>query len=57
MGALAALEIGGGNGMINMITGASTYFNIPVVDGDFMVRRSRGVCANGRAAHIPRDGK
>ncbi|WWC72806.1 uncharacterized protein I206_106770 [Kwoniella pini CBS 10737] len=36
--ALAALEIGGGNGMINMITGATTYLNIPVLDGDFMGR-------------------
>ncbi|ORY30778.1 putative hydantoinase [Naematelia encephala] len=36
--ALAALEIGGGNGMINMISGASSYFNLPVIDGDFMGR-------------------
>ena len=36
--ALAALEIGGGNGMINMITGSSDYLNLPVLDGDFMVR-------------------
>nr|XP_019000245.1 hydantoinase [Kwoniella mangroviensis CBS 8507]OCF63706.1 hydantoinase [Kwoniella mangroviensis CBS 8507] len=36
--ALAALEIGGGNGMINMITGASAYLDIPILDGDFMGR-------------------
>jgi len=34
--ALAAVEIGGGNGMINMITGSE--LDIPVVDGDFMGR-------------------
>lgn len=36
LAALGAVEIGGGNGMINMITGAR--LNIPVVDGDFMGR-------------------
>ncbi|ORX40324.1 putative hydantoinase [Kockovaella imperatae] len=36
--ALAALEIGGGNGMINMITAASNKLNLPVLDGDFMGR-------------------
>ncbi|WVW80695.1 hypothetical protein I302_102681 [Kwoniella bestiolae CBS 10118] len=36
--ALAALEIGGGNGMISMITGATKYLDIPVLDGDFMGR-------------------
>ena len=34
--ALAAVEIGGGNGMINMITGSE--LDIPVIDGDFMGR-------------------
>jgi DUF917 family protein len=34
--ALGAVEIGGGNGMINMIT--SARLNIPVIDGDFMGR-------------------
>ena len=38
VGGLAALEIGGGNGMVNMITGATSYLNIPIVDGDFMGR-------------------
>ncbi|KAH7886988.1 hydantoinase [Phlebopus sp. FC_14] len=36
--ALCALEIGGGNGMINMITAATKNYDIPVVDGDFMGR-------------------
>ncbi|EIW78714.1 hydantoinase [Coniophora puteana RWD-64-598 SS2] len=36
--ALVALEIGGGNGLINMITAATSNFDIPVVDGDFMGR-------------------
>jgi DUF917 family protein len=35
--ALAGLEIGGGNGMISLIPGASTRLDIPIVDGDFMV--------------------
>ncbi|KAM0746963.1 putative hydantoinase [Meredithblackwellia eburnea MCA 4105] len=35
---LCALEIGGSNGMINMITGSSTRLDIPVIDGDFMGR-------------------
>jgi len=38
VGALAALEIGGGNGMFNMLPGASCYLDIPVIDGDFMGR-------------------
>ncbi|KIJ62134.1 hypothetical protein HYDPIDRAFT_189204 [Hydnomerulius pinastri MD-312] len=36
--ALAALEIGGGNGMINMITAATKNYDIPIIDGDFMGR-------------------
>lgn len=36
--ALAALEIGGSNGMISMITGASDHLDKPVCDGDFMGR-------------------
>jgi DUF917 family protein len=36
--ALAALEIGGGNGIINLVTGSSKYLDLPVVDGDFMGR-------------------
>ncbi|KAK4684534.1 uncharacterized protein P7C73_g5641, partial [Tremellales sp. Uapishka_1] len=36
--ALAGLEIGGGNGMISMIAGASSRLDIPVLDGDFMGR-------------------
>lgn len=36
--ALCALEIGGGNGMINLIVAASKNYDIPVVDGDFMGR-------------------
>ncbi|KAF9225738.1 hydantoinase [Gyrodon lividus] len=36
--ALCALEIGGGNGMINMITAATKNYDIPIVDGDFMGR-------------------
>ncbi|WRT70413.1 uncharacterized protein IL334_007411 [Kwoniella shivajii] len=35
---LVALEIGGSNGMINMITGSNSILDIPVVDGDFMGR-------------------
>ncbi|KAL7424492.1 hypothetical protein Q5752_000176 [Cryptotrichosporon argae] len=35
---LIALEIGGGNGMVNMLAGASTYLDMPVIDGDFMGR-------------------
>ncbi|KAG9313373.1 hydantoinase [Chiua virens] len=38
--ALCGLEIGGGNGMINMITGATKNYDIPIVDGDFMVCRT-----------------
>ncbi|KII93913.1 hypothetical protein PLICRDRAFT_102080 [Plicaturopsis crispa FD-325 SS-3] len=38
LAALCALEIGGGNGMVNMITGSTKYLDIPVVDGDFMGR-------------------
>jgi len=34
--ALAAVEIGGGNGMINLIAGCE--LDKPVVDGDFMGR-------------------
>ncbi|KIJ04591.1 hypothetical protein PAXINDRAFT_22115, partial [Paxillus involutus ATCC 200175] len=36
--ALCGLEIGGGNGMINMITAATKNYDIPIVDGDFMGR-------------------
>ncbi|WOO78677.1 Putative D-/L-hydantoinase subunit A [Vanrija pseudolonga] len=36
--ALTAIEIGGGNGMVQMITGASNHMNLPVLDGDFMGR-------------------
>ncbi|KAH7913302.1 hydantoinase, partial [Hygrophoropsis aurantiaca] len=36
--ALVALEIGGGNGMINMITAATKNYDIPIIDGDFMGR-------------------
>jgi DUF917 family protein len=35
---LAALEIGGSNGMFNMLAGSSRYLDLPVVDGDFMGR-------------------
>ena len=35
---LAALEIGGSNGMINMVTGASHMLDLPIIDGDFMGR-------------------
>jgi DUF917 family protein len=35
---LAALEIGGSNGMVNLVTGSSKYMDLPVVDGDFMGR-------------------
>lgn len=35
---MIALEIGGGNGLQGMILGASTYMNIPTVDGDWMGR-------------------
>ncbi|WWD16126.1 hypothetical protein CI109_100551 [Kwoniella shandongensis] len=38
LGALSALEIGGGNGMVNMIAGASANLNVPILDGDFMGR-------------------
>ncbi|WVQ78564.1 hypothetical protein IAT38_000650 [Cryptococcus sp. DSM 104549] len=38
LGALTALEIGGGNGMVNMVNGASTSLDVPVLDGDFMGR-------------------
>ncbi|KAG1730811.1 hydantoinase [Suillus paluster] len=36
--ALCAIEIGGANGMINMILGSTKYSNIPCLDGDFMGR-------------------
>jgi DUF917 family protein len=36
--ALCGLEIGGANGMINMILGSTKYANIPCIDGDFMGR-------------------
>jgi hypothetical protein len=35
---LAALEIGGSNGMVNLITGSSKYMDLPIIDGDFMGR-------------------
>ncbi|WRT68137.1 uncharacterized protein IL334_005112 [Kwoniella shivajii] len=38
LGALAAIEIGGGNGMVGMVVGATTDLNVPVIDGDFMGR-------------------
>ncbi|OWZ57476.1 hydantoinase [Cryptococcus neoformans c45] len=38
LGALTAIEIGGGNGMVNMVSGASDYLDVPVLDGDFMGR-------------------
>lgn len=38
VGGLAALEIGGGNGMHMMAAGCSAYLDIPVIDGDFMGR-------------------
>lgn len=38
VGGLAALEIGGGNGMHLMATGCSAYLDLPIVDGDFMGR-------------------
>lgn len=38
LGGLAALEIGGGNGMHMMLAGCSAYLDIPVIDGDFMGR-------------------
>lgn len=48
---LISLEVGGANGMINVsqaafnaksqsLVAASHIFDIPLVDGDFMVRRS-----------------
>ncbi|KAL4067052.1 hypothetical protein V8B97DRAFT_2025339 [Scleroderma yunnanense] len=37
---LCALEIGGSNGMINMITAASKNYDIPIVDGDFMLSQT-----------------
>jgi hypothetical protein len=37
LGALVAVEIGGGNGMANMLAGSSSELNVPVLDGDFMV--------------------
>ena len=36
--AFAALEIGGANGMINLIAGASSVHDTPILDGDFMGR-------------------
>lgn len=36
--AVIALEIGGGNGLQGMILGASSYMDIPTVDGDWMGR-------------------
>ncbi|KAG2059779.1 hydantoinase [Suillus hirtellus] len=36
--ALCGIEIGGGNGMINMILGSTKYTDIPCIDGDFMGR-------------------
>ncbi|OCF60802.1 hydantoinase [Kwoniella mangroviensis CBS 10435] len=38
LGALSALEIGGGNGMVAMIRGSSKDLNVPIIDGDFMGR-------------------
>jgi hypothetical protein len=59
---LAALEIGGGNGMISLITGASTRLDIPIVDGDFMVSIAnltweRPTNPIIRAEHTLQDGK
>jgi DUF917 family protein len=45
LGGLVAVEIGGGNGMINMLAGASSYLDVPILDGDFMVS-SRRVCSH-----------
>ncbi|WVQ67482.1 uncharacterized protein L199_005682 [Kwoniella botswanensis] len=38
LGALSAIEIGGGNGMVAMIRGSSEDLNVPIIDGDFMGR-------------------
>ncbi|GBE85493.1 hypothetical protein SCP_0800100 [Sparassis crispa] len=38
LAAFCALEIGGGNGMINMIPASTKHYNIPCIDGDFMGR-------------------
>ncbi|WVW84309.1 hypothetical protein I302_106343 [Kwoniella bestiolae CBS 10118] len=38
LGAVAAVEIGGGNGMVAMVGGSSTDLNVPIIDGDFMGR-------------------
>ncbi|ORY25549.1 putative hydantoinase [Naematelia encephala] len=35
---LVAVEIGGNNGLMNLIIGASNAMDIPVIDGDFMGR-------------------
>ncbi|KAF2187674.1 hypothetical protein K469DRAFT_685557 [Zopfia rhizophila CBS 207.26] len=35
---MISLEIGGGNGLVGMILGASTNMNLPCVDGDWMGR-------------------
>lgn len=36
-GVFIVIEIGGGNGMVNMVFGVSDYFDVLVFDGDFMV--------------------
>ncbi|WVF71087.1 hypothetical protein IAT40_005884 [Kwoniella sp. CBS 6097] len=38
LGAMAAVEIGGGNGMVAMLSGSSSDLNVPIIDGDFMGR-------------------
>ncbi|MCJ1310868.1 hypothetical protein MMC25_004536 [Agyrium rufum] len=36
--ALLCIEVGGGNGIVNLPVGASSDFNVPMVDGDLMGR-------------------
>ncbi|WVQ99771.1 hypothetical protein IAU59_006913 [Kwoniella sp. CBS 9459] len=38
LGAMAAVEIGGGNGMVAMLSASTADLDVPVIDGDFMGR-------------------
>lgn len=62
IGGIAALEIGGGNGMFNMLAAADCYLGVPVIDGDFMVSAGlptvpRAFLLMARAVPTPLDGR
>jgi DUF917 family protein len=49
--AVIAVEIGGGNGMEPLLLGSSRFFDVPVVDGDWMGRAYPTAWQTTRAAH------